>query len=430
MLMDDKKDYKEFILKKYGQNIELKGIISQTLNTFCIRGFEKIDILGISSSADVLDQELKPMGVQRPIKGKIQETYEYAMGYGVPEEIGTKRVFTDVYFSARDEEVFTLKVGNATIKPTQKNLEENLGKEALITINIGKFHEEMFQQVPDPTLSVPINRLDGNHRLEGVMTVLRKAYTEGEDSEFPSEFPPVGFTYFAGLAIEEEDIIFIKINGKNTAVSADLIKNKRVATYGDEMLRMNSQDAAQYIAKKLNDKGNAFEGLVNLGGDTSSAAETLGRALPIKLSSFSSYIKDQIDVATVFTTHFSTDDGSVLEKTVLKLWAVVKDVFPQCFEDSSGVSGEYILFQATGLRAMANILGDFMNELAVPGSKTDFKSIEKRLEVLGTKVSFDKNDPAYENLTGLVGTKVIYLYWREELPRDDDVSIKLDDLLG
>ena len=51
----------------------------------------------------------------------------------------------------------------------------------------------MFQQVPDPTLSVPIiNRLDGNHRLEGVMTVLRKAYTEGEDSEFPSEFPPVG----------------------------------------------------------------------------------------------------------------------------------------------------------------------------------------------------------------------------------------------
>ena len=44
-------------------------------------------------------------------------------------------------------------------KKVQKNLEENLGKEALISINIGKFHEEMFQQVPDQTLSVPINRL-------------------------------------------------------------------------------------------------------------------------------------------------------------------------------------------------------------------------------------------------------------------------------
>ena len=65
-----KKDYKEFILKKYGQNIELKGIISQTLNTFCIRGFEKIDILGISSSADVLDQELKTNGSPKTNKGQ------------------------------------------------------------------------------------------------------------------------------------------------------------------------------------------------------------------------------------------------------------------------------------------------------------------------------------------------------------------------
>ena len=56
---------------------------------------------------------------------------------------------------------------------------------------------------------------------------------------------------------------------------------------GDEMLIMSTQDAAQYIAKKLNDKGNAFEGLINLGGDTTTAVETLGRALPIKLSSFS-----------------------------------------------------------------------------------------------------------------------------------------------
>ena len=143
------------------------------------------------------------------------------------------------------------------------------------------------------------------------------------------------------------------------------------------MLIMSAQDAAQYIAKKLNDKGNAFEGLVNLGGDTTTAVETLGRALPIKLSSFSSYIKDQIDTATVFTTHFIEDDGTKLEQTILKLWAIVKEVFPECFDDSSGVSGEYILFQATGLRAMANLLGDFMNELAVPGSKTDWENIKK-----------------------------------------------------
>ena len=93
------------------------------------------------------------------------------------------------------------------------------------------------------------------------------------------------------------------------------------------MLIMSAQDAAQYIAKKLNDKGNAFEGLVNLGGDTTTAVETLGRALPIKLSSFSSYIKDQIDTATVFTTHFIEDDGTKLEQTILKLWAIVKEVF-------------------------------------------------------------------------------------------------------
>ena len=37
---------------------------------------------------------------------------------------------------------------------------------------------------------------------------------------------------------------------------------------------------------------------------------------------------------------------------------------------------EYILFQATGLRAMANLLGDFMNA-TVPGSKTDWENIKK-----------------------------------------------------
>ena len=427
--MDDKKGFKDSLLKKYGKEIKLKGVISQTLNTFCIRGYDTMDRLGVSSSADVLDQERKPMGVQRPIKGKIKETYNYAMGYGQPEELGTKRVFTDVYFSARDNNVFSVKIGNEEIKPTQKNLEENLDKQATITIDISKFSEEMFQQVPDPELKVPINRLDGNHRLEGVMEVIRKNFEEGEDEDFPSEFPPIGFTYFTGLTIEEEDIIFIKINGENTSVSADLIKFKRVATYGDEMLIMSAQDAAQYIAKKLNDKGNAFEGLVNLGGDTTTAVETLGRALPIKLSSFSSYIKDQIDTATVFTTHFIEDDGTKLEQTILKLWAIVKEVFPECFDDSSGVSGEYILFQATGLRAMANLLGDFMNELAVPGSKTDWENIKKRLEMLKQKVSFAKDNVAYDNLTGLVGTKAILEYWREEIPKSDDVTLKLEELL-
>ena len=240
------------------------------------------------------------------------------MGYGQPEELGTKRVFTDVYFSARDNNVFSVKIGNEEIKPTQKNLEENLDKQATITIDISKFSEEMFQQVPDPELKVPINRLDGNHRLEGVMEVIRKNFEEGEDEDFPSEFPAIGFTYFTGLTIEEEDIIFIKINGENTSVSADLIKFKRVATYGDEMLIMSAQDAAQYIAKKQ------FKGSFNLGGDTTTAVET--RALPIKLSSFSSYIKDQIDTATVFTTHFIEDDGTKLEQTILKLWAIVKSI--------------------------------------------------------------------------------------------------------
>ena len=176
------------MLKKYGKEIKLKGVISQTLNTFCIRGYDTMDRLGVSSSADVLDQERKPMGVQRPIKGKIKETYNYAMGYGQPEELGTKRVFTDVYFSARDNNVFSVKIGNEEIKPTQKNLEENLDKQATITIDISKFSEEMFQQVPDPELKVPINRLDGNHRLEGVMEVIRKNFEEGEDEDFPSEF--------------------------------------------------------------------------------------------------------------------------------------------------------------------------------------------------------------------------------------------------
>ena len=287
----------------------------------------------------------------------------------------------------------------------------------------------MFQQVPNPDLEVPINRLDGNHRLEGVMEVIRKNFEEGEDDDFPIEFPPIGFTYFTGLTIEEEDFIFIKINGENTSVSADLIKYKRVATYGDEMLLMSHQDAAQYIAQKLNDKGNAFEGLINMGGDTSSAAETLSRALPIKLSSFSSYIKDQIDTATVFTSQFIEDDGTKLEQTILKLWAIVKEVFPECFDDSSGVSGEYILFQATGLRAMANLLGDFMNELAVPGSETDWDNIKKRLELLKQKVSFSKDNSAYDNLTGLVGTKAILQYWREEIPKNDDPTIKLEELL-
>lgn len=427
--MDDKKGFKESLLIKYGTEIKLKGVISQTLNTFCIRGYDTMDRLAVSSSADVLDQELKPMGVQRPIKGKIKDTYNYAMGYGQHEELGAKRVFTDVYFSARDNSVFSIKIGNEEIHPTQKSLEENLDKQATITINISKFHEEMFQQIPNPKLKVPINRLDGNHRLEGVMEVIRKNFEDEENDDFPSEFPPIGFTYFTGLTIEEEDIIFIKINGENTSVSADLIKFKRVATYGDEMLIMSPQDAALYIAKKLNDKGNAFEGLINLGGDTTTAVEKLGRALPIKLSSFSSYIKDQIDTATVFTTHFIEDDGTKLEKTILKLWSIVKEVFPECFDDSSGISGEYILFQATGLRAMANLLGDFMNELAVPGSKTDWENIKKRLEMLKQKVSFSKDNSAYENLTGLVGTKAILEYWREEIPKSDDVTLKLEELL-
>ena len=78
---------------------------------------------------------------------------------------------------------------------------------------------------------------------------------------------------------------------------------------------------------------------------------------------------------------------------------------------------------------MANLLGDFMNELAVPGSKTDWENIKKRLEMLKQKVSFAKDNVAYDNLTGLVGTKAILEYWREEIPKSDDVTLKLEELL-
>ena len=77
---------------------------------------------------------------------------------------------------------------------------------------------------------------------------------------------------------------------------------------------------------------------------------------------------------------------------------------------------------------MAKLLGNFMNELAVEGSTVDWKNIKTRLEMLKQKFSFSKDNPKYDNLTGLVGTKVIYEYWRTEIPKSNDVDIKFEEL--
>jgi hypothetical protein len=435
--MDDPKEFKDFLLERYGKDISIEGVVSQTLNTYSIRGFASIDKLSVISSADVNDDAKNPEGTQRPLKmPRVKAAWNYAQGIDQEgKDLGIKRVFTDALFNIRDENIVEISIGDEVIDGSQKSLENNLGKNACIKIMVDEIHEQNFQQIPEPSeTEIQLSRVDGNHRLEGPMIHIRESYENGE--ELNINFPPIGFTLFSGINVTDEDIIFEKVNGENTPVDTSLLAKKQVAREGKDLLYSDQMlDVAKYLATQLNKEGAPFEGLINQGGLQAAAEEQQDRKLPHKLRPFAGYIKVQLDTAGLFRDDMPDESHREdWETTIVRLWSMVRKTWPECFDDAGGRPGEYILFQAAGMNAMAYLLGKLMNELTTdnPPSQDD---IQNRLKQLKESVSFHRKDangepnPEYDGKTGLGGGKRIAEYWKENMPSQGDTTVNVRNFL-
>ena len=410
----------EFGTKK---TISFKGFVALTLNTYNIKGYTSLHNLALISSADVYEEGKNDTGVQRPdTKSHAKKAIEYALGEGETFEEASKFYWGDVLLCNRNSNATKFKIGQNTFTElTQQDLKNHLGEEVTISVTLSKLNLESIKEQMRPDIS----RIDGNHRLKGYQYKFEDFKKEGQDTS-KLEKLQTPYTFIPGLTINEEDYIFEMVNGTPKKVDTSQVKEKRARRLGVGLLEGELDDLCLFIATELQNKGNAFEGLVSKGGKSDTAQKKLGRAQPLKLAPLSNYIKQQLKTGKDYVDLYA-DDPSAISKPVVAYWNDVKKVFPNMFEDKAGKDGEFVLFQAIGMYGFGMLGGNFLNSM-IDEDKIDKNFFFKRLKILKNNVDMKRTNDNYRNLAGFGGGKEVYLYFLKNVSDQDVRRSQIKDI--
>lgn len=377
----------------HGKTIDFgRVLVGPNLNLLTFRGYSDLRKLAAISGADVQDPETNPTGTQRPLNDQhVKRAFDYASGAaGLPPET-TPRLFTEVILNARNTELIEL----YDVEDPENTLELSSFGDAveagIFTVGLRVNIDEM--EYPFPVNNPPISRVDGNHRLSSVDT---NVDTPGDNPDTQGEVSdiPVAFCLLVGLDKEQEIRIFKDINANQKSMDTSHLQNIEIITEG-EALKVNEKRRHIWLAAQLRKPGMAFENMIDVGGDKEGTLEKFGAPHPIRLSTFSSTLKQQVVKTNSFKVLYAEKPDEILN-ALNNYWSAVKEVFPDAWADKKN----YILLRSIGLTGFA-LLGATLLDKGIEngdGSK-DFFALT--LRAVANVV--DLSATAWEGMAGAGG---------------------------
>jgi DGQHR domain-containing protein len=400
------------IRKHYGNSVELHNcIVGFNLNLIAIRGFARLDVLAAISAPDYFDQHLNPEGTQRDLnKGRSREALDFAMESMEVDPRTKPRAFTEVILNVRDKsvvEIFDLENQSEINFHSVPDDPELSVKRVNVRIDLGAMNFPV--SLYDPQIS----RVDGNHRLSSILD---------EDPEVLADadgIPLVPFALFVGLNPDQERAIFRDINSKQFKMETAHLDQIRIKLEGKELLAAGKtkREWALWIANKLTQTGEPFEGLVFFGGRKQGMKE-LGIKPMLKLNSLRDTVKYSID-DYIEQKFFITDPQEEVNMTPQQIdnlrldnaemfsvllgwyWDAVKQAFPEAWQDKKN----HILFQSIGLFAFGSFAARLLKILLE--DNLDKLHIDATMAGVAKKVNLSRKNAAWEGVAGITGGKKV-----------------------
>lgn len=392
-------DSREFLIDRFSGTVDLGLCLAgRDLNLLVFRGSAPLDVLAAISAADTYDYYENPLGTQRALKPKhAKDCYEYAIGSLDVDSTSDPRFFPEVLLNVRDVAVLEMtdpeSPGELLEIDSTADGQEYEGRLLRARVALDRL------QVPKPKYQPQISRVDGNHRLfqtDRVLDDLRLGNVE------EGEFPSVPFSLLVGVNPESEAVLFRDVNGRPEKMDTTHLENLEGRIIPEETLK--KVDLPRWVSRKLVEEGRAFHRMVFMGGSTEGAKrEGGGKMPPIKLNSLKGFIKTQLDKAPTVMATLKDDDPDTILQLVDNYWKAVAEVFPEAWSDRN----RYILLQAIGMNAFAQLGGKFMEEaLAVQQGKVEH--FVAKLGPLSGSVDLAKSNPSWSGLGGLAGGARVY----------------------
>lgn len=400
------------IREHYGKSIDLSDcIVGTNLNLIAIRGFARLDVLAAISAPDYFDQHLNPEGTQRDLnKSRSREALEFAMEAVDLDSSTRPRAFTEVILNVRDKsivEIVDLENQSEIDFHSIPDGSDLPAKRVTVRVDLGSM---IF---PAPLYDPQISRVDGNHRLSSILD---------EDPEVLADhdgIPIVPFALFVGLNPDQERAIFRDINSKQQKMETAHLDQIRIKLEGKELLaaEKTKREWALWVANRLTEAGEPFDGLVFFGGRKQGMKE-LGIKPVLKLNSLRDTVKYSID-DDIEQKFFIIDPQVELNLSVQEIesqrlenaetfsyilglyWGAVKKAFPDAWQDKKN----YILFQSIGLFAFGSLAARMINLMLE--KNLDQGQIEAMMAGVSKKVDLSRKNPAWEGVAGITGGKKV-----------------------
>lgn len=231
--------------------------------------------------------------------------------------------------------------------------------------------------------------------------------------------PLVPFALFVGLNPDQERAIFRDINSKQAKMETAHLDQIRIKLEGKELLaaEKTKREWALWIANKLTQTGEPFEGLVFFGGRKQGMKE-LGIKPMLKLNSLRDTVKYSIDdyIEQKFFIIDPQEEVNMTPQQIENLrlenaemfsvllgwyWDAVKQAFPQAWQDKKN----HILFQSIGLFAFGSFAARLLNLLLE--KNLDKSQIDATMAGVAKKVNLSRKNAAWEGVAGITGGKKV-----------------------
>jgi len=382
------------LVKVFGSKIDLGPcVFGPNLNLFAARGCAKLEVLAVISGPDVFDDVDNPQGTQRDLEQKhAKEAYAYGRASRTEDPKETPKSFPEIILNVRDTtviEIYDRETGEILNLSSFSSAADCPKGVVGVRIRL----ESALKHPVDPT-APQISRVDGNHRLSGV---LQEQVLNGELK--PEDQLGVPFSLFVGLDRAQESALFRDINGNHKGMDSSHIIAIGVRLNEGEV---KVKDPHKWIAHHLSQKGRAFENLVDRGGSTIGSKRTQGKVPPVSLTTLSATVKATMDSLVDEMPGLEADDYLDL---LDNYWHAVREVFPEAWADKK----KYILLQSIGLTGFARLGANLMKRsLSGPGAAAPTRETYiPYLRASQVEVNLEKSDPTWSGVAGASGGKLV-----------------------
>ncbi len=384
-------------------------IVGVNLNQLILRGFATLEFLADISSADVYDQQLNPLGTQRPLApSHAKEASDYAVNSIQVDPVADPRAFTEIILNVRDLNSISIVIDGRKIDPADLHLERGETQIANLEVKLSNLN------FPQDDYNPQISRVDGNHRLSGVK--------QSQDRDLDFEGPTVSFALFIGLEKDQERKIFADINGNQAKINTSHLRQIVLRQKGDKTL-YDKKTRPQWFARELSKPGAVFEDMVYMGGSKKGIRKFLGTNPPLTFTGLSTMASHTLAGVAPLLAEVSfeancslaaTGDTQAMDSVMSvsesvrnmmhQYWTAIREVFPEAWHDIK--KSEHYLYESAGGVALSKLGADVINALVSSKTveQTHFTQAVERIKRAG----IDLRKVNYKGAAGMAGASRIY----------------------